>query len=806
MSCYIKAVRKGLRAGLLLFLAIALASRIASAAQVTMKSGAQHEGIAVRISSVTENPLAPSVNLERKAIVVIDDELRYTYVPFHQTNGFVETPPKNVERIKIEQLVATTGRGVKFVGDYVKITPFDEWGRRTYSMPDGTGKILHVQQGITEITPYYTKIEGMGSVKNPVVWDLRVATSSIPAETLRKVLLHAEGANPKNADSRLRVVRLFIQAEMYREALAELAQILADFPDLAHLKEQQVKLVQLLAQQVLKDLELRAAAGQHNRVMGYLNTFPDKDVDGETLLRVRDMIKQYDEKKRQYDFVLEMLDRHSNEIQDETLRANLKPFVDEIKQELSIHTLDRMADYLRLADDETLPLDQRLSLAISGWLLGSGSGIQNLSVAFSLYEVRNLIVKYMQSGLMHEREEYREKIKTLEAGSPTYVAQLIANMKPPIETTAEPVDGIPGFYELTTPGIAEEQPEFSYVVQLPPEYDPSRRYPCIVTLNGGGSTELQQIAWWAGDYSEQAKLRIGQATRRGYIVIAPRWQRPLQSEYEYSRREHAAVLYTLRDACSRISIDTDRIYLSGHFTGGDAAWDIALAHPDIWAGCVMFLPRADRYVRFYSENARYVPLYIVSGERDAGTGAEGNWTLENATELDRYLTDERTDCTLVLFRGRGRDREGFADEINRVFDWMESPAHRRKPAPPKIEVTSMRPWDSFFWWLEVASFPPNSMVLPHAWPQAGTRPAKTEAEIIAKTGRIVVSPSSEQVTVWLSPEMVNFDAPVTVAIRGREIKEEIKPSVDVILEDVRTRCDRQHPFWAMVQWPEKRKR
>lgn len=774
------------------------------AAVVTLKSGAQYEGSVTRQSSAAENPLAPSTSLERKPVVVIDDELRFTFVPFHQTKGFVETPPKNVERIKIQQLIATAGRKMGGVGDYLSITPFDEWGRRTYSMREGSGSTLHVHQGITEITPGYTKIEGLGSVSNPVVWDLRVATSSIPPATLRNVLLHAEGADAKNADARLRVVRLFIQAEMYREALAELALILDDFPDLEHLKEQQARLVQLLAQQVLKDIELRREAGQHLRVMALLGNFPDKDVAGETLLRVREMLQEYDEKKQLYDRAGELLEQHLRELKDAATMDKLSPIVGEIKRELNIHSLDRMADYLRLADDDKLAVDQKLALAISGWLLGSGAGIDNLTMASSLFEVRNLIVKYLQSDLIHEREEIRDKIKTLEAGSPSYVAKLIAHMKPPLATQVEEAE-VPGLYELKVAGI-EDQPEFTYLLQLPPEYDPSRPYPCIVTLNGGGSTELQQIAWWGGDYMEKVRMRAGQASRRGYIVIAPRWQRPLQGEYEYSRREHAAVLFTLRDALRRTSIDPDRIFLQGHFAGGDAAWDIALAHPDLWAGCVMMAPRPDRYVKFYYENARYVPLYIINGEKDVGTPAEGNWILENASELDRYLTDERTDCTVVLYRGRGRDREGFADEIQRIFDWMELPEHRRNPAPTKIKMVSMRPWDNFFWWLEVEDFPASSMVLPQAWPQSGARVAKTEAELIAKTDRIQVDPSSDRGAVWLSPDLVDFSRAVQVAVKGRELKEEVKPSIDVILEDVRTRGDRQHPFWAQLEWPERRKK
>ena len=140
------------------------------------------------------------------------------------------------------------------------------------------------------------------------------------------------------------------------------------------------------------------------------------------------------------------------------------------------------------------------------------------------------------------------------------------------------------------------QADVNYFVQLPPEYDPCRSYPALVTLHSAGTTPELQIDWWAGSYSPEKKQRLGQATRHGYIVIAPQWTKAYQAKYEYSAREHAAVLFALRNACKRFSIDTDRVYLSGHSIGGDAAWDMGLAHPDLWAGVLPIAATADKYV------------------------------------------------------------------------------------------------------------------------------------------------------------------------------------------------------------------
>ena len=250
---------------------------------------------------------------------------------------------------------------------------------------------------------------------------------------------------------------------------------------------------------------------------------------------------------------------------------------------------------------------------------------------------------------------------------------------------------------------------------------------------------------------------MGQATRRGYIVIAVDWQKPNQREYEYSAREHHAVLSSLRDACRRFSIDVDRVYLTGHGIGGDASWDLAIAHPDLWAGVLPILAVADKYVGRYAKNAPYVSWYIVDGELD------GDKMGHNAVELDRYLKPN-TDITIVEYLGRGY--EPFGDEIQRMFDWM---SRRQRKMPKTIDCVTMRPWDNFFWWLEVAGLPAKSMVAPSVWPPPRTaRPTPVQGRRL-ETNKITVTAQADQVTVWLSPELVNFNEQLAVEVNHRNI-------------------------------------
>ena len=46
--------------------------------------------------------------------------------------------------------------------------------------------------------------------------------------------------------------------------------------------------------------------------------------------------------------------------------------------------------------------------------------------------------------------------------------------------------------------------------------------------------------------------------------------------------------------------------------------------------------------------------------------------------------------------------------------------------------------------------------------------------------------------------MVSFNDNLKVVING-EPQRKVQPKIETLLEDVRTRGDRQHPFWAKVE-------
>jgi pimeloyl-ACP methyl ester carboxylesterase len=250
------------------------------------------------------------------------------------------------------------------------------------------------------------------------------------------------------------------------------------------------------------------------------------------------------------------------------------------------------------------------------------------------------------------------------------------------------------------------------------------------------------------------------------------------------------VLYSLRDACRRFSIETDRVFLSGHAMGGTAAWDIGLAHPDLFAGVIPISCKIEKYCDLYWENARQLPIYYVVGQMD------GDRLATCAMSLDRYM---RGAFPVIVSEFIGRGHEDFSDEQLRLMDWMSR--QRRDFAKKEFECVTLRPWDSYFWWVEMEGMPASTMILPEDWDKTKRRNAFRVKGKVGNNNTMIVSGGASKVTLYLSPELVNFQAPLRLTVTGvakAYPPSAIKPSVDVMLEDVRTRGDRQHPFWASV--------
>ncbi|MBT6459264.1 MAG: peptidase [Planctomycetaceae bacterium] len=762
---------------------LAFASPSPSAAdRVTLDDGRVLEGTIALLPGISVDPRGNED--AGSTVVMCDNGLTRTFISKKRIIGAAdESGNQSEEEINVFQRVPDSGRRLSSIGTVVSSTPFDDFGRRVITLSTPAG-LLDLVQGITKITPRWISVEGL-ITEHPLRLDMRIATSSVPRDTLRRIV--EKQIDARDVDERLQFVRLLIQSARYKEAGLELHRVIEDFPSLKSLRSQRNNIANLAANQLLEEIMLRQRSGQDRLVLTLLENFSSEDGNGELLQAVKELRDEYRGRLDRANSLVSQLQVLTERLPDTRDRQLAGNVIRQISTELTFESLRRLSVYQRIGSDGQLPPEQALALAITGWLGGADSSQINLKLAISTASVSDLLRQYLVSEQSEERLEIRQRLDAEEAFDPKTVAAVAAHMVRPAAPSGVHDDG---FFDIKVP-VQPRELENSVarrcLVQLPPEYDARRRYPVIISLHSASTTPLQQIEWWAGAPSTEGR-REGQAGRHGTIIVAPEWATKTQVGYRYSAKEHSVVLSALREVSRQFSVDSDRVYLSGHSMGGDAAWDIGLAHPDLWAGLISVSGKAGRYVHHYHQNAKRLPIYIVCG------GLDHNTFSTNEMDLDRYLK-KGFDLTYVEYRGRGH--EHFSDELLKIFDWISR--RTRTKFPKEIDAVSMRPWDRLFWWIEMDSPPQRTMVMPSDWPptQFG-RPFALSAKVTA-LNRVTARCGAEEVRVWLSPEIVDFQRPLTINIGTRRIHQgEISPDIDTLLEDLRSRCDYQHPFWAVV--------
>lgn len=106
-----------------------------------------------------------------------------------------------------------------------------------------------------------------------------------------------------------------------------------------------------------------------------------------------------------------------------------------------------------------------------------------------------------------------------------------------------------------------------YGILYPRDFNPSRRYSLILALHGAGV--------------EAADLTRCYRPRQWTFVITPTNRRPYGFDWQDWGRLDA--LEVLNLGLTRLPVDPDRVYLTGHSMGGHGTWHISTLHPDRFA-------------------------------------------------------------------------------------------------------------------------------------------------------------------------------------------------------------------------------
>ena len=358
---------------------------------------------------------------------------------------------------------------------------------------------------------------------------------------------------------------------------------------------------------ILQELARRKAAGQHELAHAFALAVPQNEASAMVLHDVHELLRDYDT-------------AHDRMAKVRVLLADLQAKLDKDKPDqvnaamqfvggrrAALHRITRSpAGVLQSDGRYDAQAVRKTSPAYSGWVVGSGrrSPIWDWPSACGKPSMRFWNISEPTA---HRTAESLTEVSGLDGVTTDIMLKLIRNLPPVIDT----VEMRPAAAATLQVAGRDSETRPTYAAIVPPEYDWRHSYPMIVALHGTDHSAKAELEWWAGTTENP-----GLAQKRGYIVIVPEYMEEGQRSYNYSVTAHDAVLRAIVDARKRFTVDSDRVFLTGHGTGGDAAFDIGMSHPDLFAGVVPINGLCDGACKWYTQNAIHTQWYVITGEFD----------------------------------------------------------------------------------------------------------------------------------------------------------------------------------------------
>jgi pimeloyl-ACP methyl ester carboxylesterase len=777
---------------------LAVNHRPARADLLYFKDGFALEGKVKREMTLEFDQVGKQAYHMPKGFYFVDDGPRRIFFSPSQVRYVFSKDPSGEERIVYpDSKPQVNAKRLPEILEVVKPQEWDSsWSRRfRFRSPLGP---VNVPQHIGMLSPFWARADSPGNY----FWSCAYLTREFGPDRVQSLLAtHKDFHETKDMAATQRVSKRLRKADFYAQAgwfdLAEneLAQALRDMPDQKERIDAARKtLLKLSTRERLEEIKRRHLAGQHRLVRKMLADFSTAGATDKMVAELEELKADYENTDRLLKEAARLLAAAGKAGAANRILARA---ADEIGTELNFENVSRLDAFLGQARQAErfekkgkkadLNAEQLLSLAVSGWLLGSASAEASPETALRLWRGRDMVRKYL---LTDDEAERKKIIEAHKGGSRTESASLdeliqIIRTMPPVEVEKQLPEGV---VERKTSGG-------TYLLRLPPEYRHGRPYPVLIVLHQAGETPREILDHWSEAAAEN-----------GYILVAPEWQSGGgglggPGNYTYSEAEHRVVLNALRDVRHRFNADEDRVFLFGWGEGGAMAFDVGLGHPDLFAGVLPMGAGPQFHAEVCWRNGQYVPFYVVHGNR----GPNGD-KIRNQFEL---WVQRNFPMLWVDYKGRGV--EWFGGEVPLMFDWMRG---KKRPFPLDHvgasghgtsfgkEFCTLRAGDNHFYWLSCSDIRRTKSF--DRWTAAG-QPASLCATIYREDNRIVVEAKGVgEVTIWLGrnskgEDMIDFERKVSVTIPTiRSSFHKATPSLEVLLEDLSQRGDRQQLFFAKI--------
>ncbi|MCO6439077.1 MAG: hypothetical protein J5J06_18445 [Phycisphaerae bacterium] len=448
-------------------------------------------------------------------------------------------------------------------------------------------------------------------------------------------------------------------------------------------------------------------------------------------------------------------------------------------------------------------------------------------------KLADVLARYFQTEDARARKALVEDVRRVADGAVDEVAAALAEL----ELWSEP-EASEGKFEAP---IAGGSPlHVSY--RLPKDYSIERRFPLLVTIQKS-SRRLFVGSGWAMRPAFPQWLPAS-ATER-FVHVS--YFTPTEATFAASGTLGAEFRAVVREARRRFRIDSDRIFLHGEWEGGEAAWQVAMFQPHLFAGAILVasipdLPYpATMYRMMAGSNLNRLPLLVAtpvarglsdpgdprasaraetpdSGTKDGPDSPPPNASLGRLTAAGRAIellaaetgspwkvlhyplgltlesTAAESESAAALASFLGRSREMQTDNVSRVF---------RYPSQGDAGWVRQTKFLGDVWEAEVISIEARSQATDSV-PYAYRVLLDKLASIVGERGDQSFEIRTHHcggIDVLLRPGDVDWSKPVTVRINGaRRHDSVVEPDIAAMLEEAYRDWEFQHPPWARLRF------
>lgn len=222
-----------------------------------------------------------------------------------------------------------------------------------------------------------------------------------------------------------------------------------------------------------------------------------------------------------------------------------------------------------------------------------------------------------------------------------------------------------------------------YLLYVPPDYDPARRYRLVVELHGGVSRPVLPSY---EDLEGLKQLRGAHAEQNGYLLALPAGEK--QAEW-WTDVGASNVLGIVAATKREYDVDENLVFATGFSDGGSGSYYLALTHPTPFAG---FEPlnghvgvAAAGGLEVHLRGLRNRPIYAVNTDQD---GLYPSAALKPVAEAVQALG---APFVWREVTGFGHDPSYLATERAPIWAWEQKVTRSAHPATIVWEGTATAP-------------------------------------------------------------------------------------------------------------------